>query len=195
MGGAGQTTAEFRIDMLQPWKTLSTRKVGDFKVFSMRADLKVSPRTGEEYEFYILESVDWVNVIATTANNELVMLEQYRHGSGTLELEIPGGMMDPHESDPVEAGVRELREETGYEGVEARQIGKIFANPAILNNTCYTVLVENCELKHAVSLDSGEDCATKLVPIAQIPGLVREGRIGHSLVAVALFHYQLLQDK
>lgn len=181
--------------MLQPWKTLSSRKVGDFKVFSMRADLKVSPRTGEQYEFFILESVDWVNVIATTANKELVMLEQYRHGSGTLELEIPGGMMDPHENCPVESGVRELREETGYEGTNARQIGKIFANPAILTNTCYTVLVENCECRHAVTLDSGEDCATKLVPISEIPDLMRQGRIGHSLVAVALYHYHLLVSK
>ena len=86
---------------------------------------------------------------------------------------------------------RELREETGYEGAEAEVIGKIFANPAIMSNTCYTVLVRNCQLRHAVQLDGGEDLAVRLVDVDAIPDLVRQGRIGHSLVVVALYHFEL----
>jgi ADP-ribose pyrophosphatase len=133
-----------------------------------------------------------VNVIAVTPNEQLVMVEQYRHGSDTVELEIPGGMMDPGEQSPVVTGVRELREETGYEGREALVIGEIFPNPAIMANTCYTVLVENCELKHPTVLDQSEDIAVQLIPIAEIPDLVRAKRIRHALVVVALYHYELL---
>ena len=68
------------------------------------------------------------------------MVEQYRHGSNTVELEIPGGMMDPGDASPVETAVRELREETGYEGENARVFGRILPNPAIMSNVCYTVL-------------------------------------------------------
>jgi hypothetical protein len=86
-----------------------------------------------------------------------------------------------------------LREETGYEGENARILGKIFPNPAIQSNTCYTVLVENCRLKHGVEFDHGEDIITRLVPASHIAGLVAEGKIQHSLVVVALYYFDLWQ--
>ena len=179
--------------MIQPWPKLGTRKIGDFRIFQLRSDLRRSPRTGEVHDFYVLESVDWVNVVAVTPDQQLVMVEQFRHGSDTVELEIPGGMMDPGEKSPVATGVRELREETGYEGQGARVIGEIFPNPAIMANTCYTVLVENCVLRHPTVLDHSEDIATHLVPVAQIPGLIQARRIRHSLVVVALYHFELMR--
>lgn len=179
--------------MIKPWQVLGSRPVGDFRIFTIRSDRRVSPRTNEEHDFYIIDCVNWVNVIALTAERHLVMIEQYRHGSNSIELEIPGGMIDPADSDPVAAGVRELREETGYEGEKARIIGKVFPNPAIMSNTCYTVLVENCRCVCPVQLDHGEDLATRLLPASDIPCLVAEGRIQHSLVVVALYYFDLLQ--
>jgi 8-oxo-dGTP pyrophosphatase MutT (NUDIX family) len=176
---------------IQPWRKLSSKPVGDYRIFTIRSDLKVSPRTGREHDFYVIESVNWVNVIALTTEGQLVMIDQYRHGSNTVEIEIPGGMIDPEDASPLEAGLRELREETGYEGSEAKVIGQIFPNPAIMNNTCYTVLVRNCELKHATELDQGEDLAVRLVDLSEIPNLVQSGQVGHSLVAVALYHFDL----
>lgn len=181
--------------MIKPWEKVSSKKIGDFRIFSIRSDVKISPRTGKQHDFYVIESVNWVNVIPVTKDGQLVMIEQYRHGSNTVELEIPGGMMDASDSSPVEAGLRELKEETGYEGVNARLIGQIHANPAILNNVCHTVLVEDCELRHATSLDQGEDLAVRLVPIAEIPELVAQGKIGHSLVVVALYHFELWRKR
>jgi 8-oxo-dGTP pyrophosphatase MutT (NUDIX family) len=177
--------------MIKPWKKISSKPAGDFRIFTIRSDVKISPRTGKEHDFFVLDSVDWVNVVAVTPQNELVMVEQFRHGTDTVELEIPGGMMDAHETDPVATGVRELREETGYEGENARLLGKVFANPAIMSNTCYTVIVENCRLKHGVEFDHGEDIITRLVPVADIPRLVTEEKIRHPLVVVALYRYDL----
>jgi 8-oxo-dGTP pyrophosphatase MutT (NUDIX family) len=177
--------------MIRPWPTLNSRRVGDFRIFSVRSDEKVSPRTGQKHDFFIIECVDWVNVLAVTPDDQLVMVEQFRHGSNTVELEIPGGIMDAGETSPVETGVRELREETGYTGRNARVLGKVFANPAIMTNTCYTVIIEDCALQHAVQFDSGEDLLTRLVPIADVSRLVAAGKIGHPLVAVALYHFDL----
>jgi 8-oxo-dGTP pyrophosphatase MutT (NUDIX family) len=177
--------------MPEPWKTVRSTFIGDFRVFKLRSDVKISPRTGKEHDFFVLDSVNWVNVIAVTPDQKLVMVEQFRHGSNTVELEIPGGMMDAGETDPVVTAVRELREETGYEGEKARLLGKIWSNPAILSNTTYTVLIENCRLQHDVDWDHGEDLVTRLVPVTEIPKLIADGKINHSLVVVALYHFDL----
>ncbi len=179
--------------MIKTWVKLSSKLIGDFRIFKLRSDIAVNPRTGKEHDFYILDSVNWVNVIAVTPDQKLVMVEQFRIGSNTVELEIPGGMMDAGETDPVATAVRELREETGYEGENARLLGKVWSNPAILNNHTFTVLIENCRLQHGVEFDSGEDLLTRLVPVAEIPKLVADEKIGHSLVVVALYYFDLWQ--
>lgn len=179
--------------MIKPWKTTETKILGDYRIFTVHSDHKVSPRTQAGHDFFVIDCANWVNVIAMTPDQQLVMVEQYRHGSNTVELEIPGGMIDRKDASPIAAGTRELREETGYEGGGARVLGEIFPNPAIMSNVCYTVLVENCRLVHPVEFDSGEDLITRLVPVADLPKLVAEKKIGHSLVAVALYHFDLWQ--
>ena len=181
--------------MIKPWLTTTSKKLGDFRVFSIRTDHKTSPRTGAEHDFFVLECPNWVNVIATTSAGELVMVEQFRHGTNTVELEIPGGVTDPADASPEATGLRELREETGYAGEPPRIIGKTLPNPAIMSNTCYTVLIENCRHVHEVQFDQAEDIITRLVPIADIPALVAEGKIQHSLVIVALYHFELYRQQ
>jgi ADP-ribose pyrophosphatase len=140
---------------------------------------------------FVLESPDWVNVIPITTDGKMVLVEQYRQGSETVELEVPGGVMDKTDKSPVETAIRELREETGYEGENARVIGKVFPNPAIMSNSTYTILIENCRCVCNVSFDSGEDIITHLVDPADIPKLVSEGKIRHSIVVSALYHFEL----
>ena len=178
---------------VQPWPLLRSEPVGNFRIFHLRRDWRRSPRTGEALEFFVLEAPHWVNVIALTPDREVVLVEQFRHGTATVDLEVPGGVMDPHDASPVETGLRELREETGYVGERARILGEISPNPAIQGNTCYTILIENCVPSGERSFDPGEDIATRLVPVGDLPRLVAEGRIRHSLVAVAILHLDLWQ--
>ena len=190
MGGKGE-----RVLVIKPWSKIDSRALGDFRIFSIRSDQKISPRTDHAHDFFIIDCVNWVNVVAVTPDQQLVMVEQYRHGTNTVELEIPGGTMDPSDVSPVAAGLRELREETGYEAEQAQILGEIFPNPAIMSNTCYTVLAQNCRLQHAIQLDTGEDLLTRLVPVSEIPNLVAAGKIRHSLVVVALYHFELWQRR
>jgi 8-oxo-dGTP pyrophosphatase MutT (NUDIX family) len=189
-GWAAQQSANRDCGIL-PWRKISSRPAGDFGIFSIRSERKQSPRTGREHEFVVLDAGNWVNVVAVTPDHFMVLVEQYRHGSDTVELEIPGGMIDASDASPEAAGCRELREETGYEGAQARIIGQVFPNPAIMSNTCFTVLVENCRPAGPVQFDSGEDLITRLVPVAEVAGLVASGKIRHSLVIAALYHFEL----
>jgi 8-oxo-dGTP pyrophosphatase MutT (NUDIX family) len=177
--------------MIQPWRLLSSRPLGNYRVFSVKEERCVSPRTGQEHDFFIIDSPNWVNVVALTPDRQLVLIEQYRHGSNTVELEIPGGIIDPADATPEAAGVRELAEETGYQGEEPVRVGQVLPNPAIMRNHCYTVLVRNCRLVKPVQWDAGEDLVTKLVPMEQVPELVASGQIRHSLVVAALYQFDL----
>lgn len=177
--------------MIRPWPLVSSTVLGDYRIFKLRADLRRSPRTGQTQELAVLEAPDWVNVVALTPDQHLIMLEQFRHGTDTVELEVPGGVMEPQDQSPVHTAIRELREETGYEGSNARLLGTVFANPAFLTNRCHTVLIEQCGHRHPTQWDSGEDLLTRLVPADQVAGLVAAGQIRHSLVVVALYHFDL----
>jgi len=181
--------------MIKPWPKLASKPLADFRIFTVRSDQKVSPRTGLPHDFYVLDCVNWVNVVAVTPDQHLVMIEQFRHGTNTVELEIPGGTMDAQDGSPLAAGLRELREETGYEAGDAQLLGQVYSNPAIMSNTCFTVLAQDCRLVHPVQMDAGEDLLTRLVPTSEIPELVRAGKIRHSLVVVALYHFELWEQQ
>lgn len=176
---------------IRPWPDLGHETVGDFRIFKLRSVRRRSPRNGVERDFYVMDCADWVNVVAITADNELVLVEQFRHGVAAVELEVPGGIMDPGETDPVAAGLRELREETGYAGEQAVEIGCVLPNSAIQSNRCRTVLVRNCRRVGELELDDSEDIAVRLVPVSEIPTLVTGGAVRHSLAVAALYHYEL----
>lgn len=177
--------------MIAPWPRLGSEMQADYRVFRVRRDVRQSPRTGQPHDFFVLDCPDWVNVVALTPDRQIVLIEQFRHGTDTVELEVPGGVTDPTDDSPVATAIRELREETGYAGRNARVIGQIAPNPAILNNTCYTVLIEDCVPEHAVEFDPSEDVVTRLESVGALPGLVAGGRIRHALVVVALYFFHL----
>jgi 8-oxo-dGTP pyrophosphatase MutT (NUDIX family) len=176
---------------IQPWPDLGSQSVGNFRIFQLRSVRRRSPRNGVERDFYVMDCEDWVNVIAITAENELVLVEQFRHGVAAVELEVPGGIMDPGEIDPVAAGLRELREETGYVGEGGIEIGCVLPNSAIQSNRCRTVLVRQCRRVGELELDDSEDIAVRVFPVSEMAHLVTEGRIRHSLAVAALYHYEL----
>jgi 8-oxo-dGTP pyrophosphatase MutT (NUDIX family) len=177
-------------EMVKPWKCIRSRTNQSYRVFSIRTDTTLSPRTGAEHEFYVIESGDWVNIIPITADQKVVMIQQYRHGSKQITLEIPGGLVDPGDT-PESAASRELLEETGYRAAEWKKIGVVNPNPAIFSNRCHTFLARNLTKVGSPTLDQTEDIDVVLLSLSDIPGLIRKGVIDHALV-IAAFHWYSL---
>ncbi len=166
------------------WEVLSSRKECRYKFFSLRTDHARSPRTGESYDFVVLETGTWVNIIPVTAEGKVVFVRQYRHGIRDITLEFPGGVVEEHDS-PEEAARRELREETGFTSDEIISLGWVHPNPAIQNNRCYTYLAANAVREGTQHQDDREDIEIVLIPISDIPGLIRDGSITHGLIIAA----------
>jgi ADP-ribose pyrophosphatase len=171
---------------LETWKRVRSETVADCRVFTVRKDFCERDSDGEEHSFFVVENPDWVNVIALTENGNIVLIEQYRHGSEEVILEIPGGMVDAGESHSVTAA-RELLEETGFAPREMIPLGRSRPNPAIQNNWIYHYLALDCEIAETTKFDEHESINIRLVPLAEIPKLIADGAITHSLVIAAFF--------
>lgn len=174
--------------MPEPWPLIRSVPDKSYRVFSVRTDTVRSPRTGKEHDFYVIESADWVNVIPLTSDNQVVMVRQYRHGTRQISLEIPGGLVNPQDT-PLDTARKELLEETGYQAEEITLIGTAHPQPALFNNRCFTFLATNVRKTAALDLDEGEDIEVALIPLPDIPRLIREGEITNAMVILAFYWY------
>lgn len=173
--------------MIKKWKKLESETAGDFYIFRARRDKSQSPRTEKVHEVVVLESPDWVNVVAVTPAGQVVLIRQFRHGREEITLEIPGGMVDAGES-PAAAAKRELKEETGYEAESWHYLGRVTPNPAFLDNICHTYLALEAIQTGQPSFDGSEDIEVLLVALAELGEMVQNGRITHALVVAAFYH-------
>lgn len=174
----------------KPWRVLSSRVNESFRIFNLRIDRAHSPRTRVAHDFYILESTDWVNVIPITAQGEVVLIRQYRHGTREVTLEIPGGIVE-HGDSPEAAARRELVEETGFKEREMILLGSVHPNPAFLTNRCFTFLARDVVRIQAQEQDDKEDIEVEVRPLEHVPQLIRQGEITHALVLAAFYRYYL----
>ena len=174
------------------WRRGRSEQLADCRVFRVRRDLSADPRDGREHDFYVVEAPDWVNVIPLTDDGRVVLIEQYRHGSRELTLEIPGGMMDPGES-PEQTAARELQEETGYGGGELLFLGSTRPNPAIQNNWLHSYVARGVRFMHEPAAEGTEQTAVRLVPLDSVPRLICEGCIDHALVVAAFYLWSVCE--
>ena len=167
------------------WKTLKSEPLVKSTLFSIRKDEIRNLSTNKTFEVTVMESLDSVNVIAITKKREIVFARQYRFGIGEETLELPGGMLDYGE-DPVEAGLRELKEETGFIASNGVYLGKTAAHPVFMNAYIHHVLVDDIEQSGQTHFDDGEFIQVEYIKTEDIPKLLKDGVFNHPHTISAL---------
>lgn len=172
------------MDKPASWKTVATSYLCKHPYLNVRKDTRTAPGF-DKHDFFVLEYPDWVNIVAVTEDNLVILVRQFRHGLEEITLEIPGGVVDPGEEPDITAA-RELAEETGYAAENIQQLTLVSVNPAIQNNWCHLFLATGCRQVAAQTLDGTESISVQLAPLADLPRLMAAGVIHHSLNCLAL---------
>lgn len=178
----------------RPWDNLGTEPGPTLPLgMQVRYDQLRNPRNGVERKALVIETGDWVNIVAVTPTERIVVVRQFRFGTGAISSEIPGGLVDPGEEHGV-AAARELQEETGYTTDDWHYLGAVAPNPAFLTNRCHQWLARDVQQTMPPSYEEGEDIVIAALTPQELGAEIRAGHFHHSLALLALAHvYDLRQ--
>ncbi|MCJ8164473.1 NUDIX hydrolase [Pontibacter sp. E15-1] len=168
-----------------PWKVLKTEMVVDEKWYKLRRDHVALPNGLELDDYYVSVRPDVVLTFPLTADNQVIFVRQYKHAASDIFIELPGGVIDAHETEPAEAAKRELLEETGYTTSEVEFLLEVTDNPTKDTNKIYFFLARNVHKVAEQDLDDSEAIEVLKVPLHEVGQMVMDGRL-HVSGTVAL---------
>lgn len=174
--------------VIKDWTIIRSEKGPNLNLFTARYDYLINPRNEKEVKMIVLETLDAANAVVLTKEKKMLIIEQYRFGTGQKTWELPGGKIEQNE--PHEFAVkREILEETAYTSANWSYLGSVPSNPVYLNNHCHHWLATDAEKTHFTQLDEAEDIKVLEIGIEEVKQLVRNGKINHPHTLTALSFY------
>jgi len=172
------------------WQKLASTYLVKERWATLRVDTCKLQNGSIKDDYYVLEYPNWVNAVALTKANKMILVRQYRFAADIISLEIPGGVIDDGE-EPEAAIVRELQEETGYSFDSCELIATLYPNPATSTNKTFTFLLKGGVKTHEQHLDEHEILNVEEYTIDEVKQLLKENKIDQAL-HVAGLHYGLM---
>ncbi|MBK0379815.1 NUDIX hydrolase [Mucilaginibacter segetis] len=169
------------------WKIRSSTYIHKGPWATLRSDKCEMPDGRIVEDYYVLEYPNWVNAVALTNENKILMVRQYRHAAGIVSLEIPGGVIEDGE-EPATALRRELLEETGYEFGDLELLSTVYANPSTANNKTFCYLAKGGKKVQEQMLDEHEHLIVEEYTIAEVKQLLADNKIAQALHCTGLFY-------
>lgn len=172
-------------NMGKPWEVIRSEPGPNLVLFQARYDWVRNPRNAKSLKALVLESADWVNIVAITPEKKLVVVRQYRFGIERTTTELPAGIIESGETSE-QAAIRELKEETGYTAATWKYLGWVETNPAFMNNLCHQWLALDVVKTSSPELDEGEDVSVAELSLEEAHFEIEQGNMRNSLTVLSL---------
>jgi ADP-ribose pyrophosphatase len=169
------------------WEKLSSKYLVKEQWATLRVDTCRMPNGTLIDDYYVLEYPGWVNAVALTEDNKVILIKQYRHAAEEVILELPGGCIDPGES-PEQAIIRELLEETGYQFESIEPLCTLYANPSTSGNVTTSFLAKGGKKIQDQHLDGREEIDVFNVGLDELKKMAMKNQFPQALHASAVFH-------
>lgn len=150
------------------WTIDNSEYVVNDRFLKLRADDCTTPQGGKVEKYYVLELSDWINCIAIDDEDNVIILNHYRHGVQKHLPEFIGGGIEQTDASPEAAAKRELEEETGYTGGTLYHVGTGYPNPANHTNKVHTFLAIGGTINKEQNLETGETITVEKVPFKSV---------------------------
>jgi len=162
--------------MAKEYKVIDSRQVFQGAIFKIFVD-KVRMPNGNIVEREVLSHFGAVGIVPMTKNNEVVLVEQYRHAAGQRLWEIPAGKLDKDE-DPLDCAVRELKEETGFAADEMIKLVDFYNAPGYSSERFHLFLAKGLRAGEAQpDGDEEHDLAMMTLPLSKALAMIYSGEI------------------
>ena len=167
-------------------KTISSQLIYDGRAIRVRVDT-VETANGRTSTRDIVEHADCIAVIAVDADDNILLVKQFRKPIEKELLEIPAGGIDEGE-DPVTAVEREMREETGYFPKKVERLGGFYSTPGYCSEYLYLYLATDLIPSRLFAEDT-EGIEVIRMPVTEIRELVKQGKIQDAKSIAGLFAF------
>jgi len=159
------------------WKILRSDWVFETPFFQIRRDACSLPNGRLVDDYYVVHGPTIVCIFALTQAGEVLWVEQYKHGIGQVCWELPAGFCEGSCTDPLAEAQRELLEETGHRAADWRLLARTINNPTRYDSYTYLYLALGAQQIAEQALDPNEEIIVHRVPLADMPALLRSGKI------------------
>ncbi len=142
---------------------------------------------------------NYSTVVPFVSDNEVLIIKSYRHLVDSIQFEVPSGYIEDSE-DPMDAAIREFKEETGYNANKILFVGEYNLDYSMFEQKGYIYAAYDLIKNNKQDLGIMEYIKIDTLTINQLKEMLFNGKILNAATIVALyrsldFHENYIKEK